>query len=262
MTKNCNKIILHGMLRAIISDIHSNAEAFSAVLEDIDKQGISEIICLGDVIGYGPDPRECIKLAMSFGICLRGNHEDALLNIAIDFNMDAAAAIDWTRNQLNDKAYPKMENHMLWNYLDKMVETKAMDDALFVHGSPKLPTREYIRPTDITDPAKMRGIFSMVSRLCFCGHTHEPGVFTEELKFHPPTVINGYLRFPPDKKYIINVGSVGQPRDRDNRACYATYDGDTVRFHRVKYDYEATMKKILEIPDLSPRLAYRLKEGR
>jgi diadenosine tetraphosphatase ApaH/serine/threonine PP2A family protein phosphatase len=126
-----------------------------------------------------------------------------------------------------------------------------------------MPTREYIRPADVHDQEKMEEIFSMMDRFCFCGHTHEPGIFTEEGKFLFPKMLpKGTYTLPPGKKGIVNVGSVGQSRDRDNRACYAVHDGDTVSFHRVEYDFKTTMKKIAATKELPTHLALRLKDGR
>lgn len=248
---------------AMVSDIHANIEAYDVVLQDIDRRGIQEIYCLGDVIGYGPSPRECLlRTADRAQFILRGNHEDALLFLAADFNPEASQAIDWTRQQMNDKAKPKEENHKLWNILDKFAEKKQVGDILYVHASPRQPTKEYVRPVDAQDHEKMKAIFDMIQRLCFCGHTHEPGVFTENFRFIPPRAFDQRFKLPPGQKFVINVGSVGQPRDRDNRACYITFDGEVVEFHRLEYDFRKTMKKILDTNVLSKRFAERLELGR
>jgi diadenosine tetraphosphatase ApaH/serine/threonine PP2A family protein phosphatase len=248
-------------LRAIISDIHANVDALEAVLKDIASKNITEIYCLGDVIGYGPNPRECILHARQFADCIRGNHEDALLFIAADFNMEAARSIEWTRKQLNRKECPKEENHQLWNFLGDLGDRVVEDRVLYIHGSPRVPTREYVRPADCHDHEKMDEIFSMIDHLCFVGHTHEPGVFTPDHKFFFPKQLANTWKVT-EQKALINVGSVGQPRDRDPRACYVTYDGETVRYHRVPYDVESTMKKILAAKELPEYHALRLKDGR
>ncbi len=249
------------MRRAILSDIHSNLEAFEAVLKDIESKQVEEILCLGDLIGYGPNPREVILRALSFAKVLRGNHEDALLFIATDFNKEASAAIDWTREQLNIKTAQKDENHQLWNFLGDLTDRFDMDGMVFVHGSPRVPTREYVRAADVHDTEKMTEIFSMIERIGFCGHTHEPGIFTEDGKFLFPKLVNNQ-HVLDSRKTLVNVGSVGQPRDRDNRACYVIFDGERVSFHRVEYDFKTTMKKIAETPALPSYLAARLKDGR
>ena len=249
------------MRRAILSDIHSNLEAFEVVLKDIESKQIDEILCLGDLIGYGPNPREVILKALNFARVLRGNHEDALLFIATDFNKEASAAIDWTREQLNAKEASKEENHALWNFLGDLTDRHDVDGMVFVHGSPRVPTREYVRAADVHDKEKMTEIFSMIERIGFCGHTHEPGIFTEDGKFLFPKLINNQYVLDT-RRTLVNVGSVGQPRDRDNRACYVIYDGERVTFHRLEYDFRKTMKKIAETPALPSYLAARLKDGR
>ncbi|MBI3268697.1 MAG: metallophosphoesterase [Planctomycetes bacterium] len=248
--------------RAIISDVHSNIEALEAVLKDIDAQGITQIACLGDVVGYGPNPRDCILHMKEFEFCIRGNHEDALLFLATDFNLEAARSIEWTRGQLNSKTHDKTENHGMWNFLGDLTDRREEDGCLFVHGSPRMPTREYIRPSDIHDSEKMDEIFSLLDRVCFCGHTHEPGIFTEDGKFLFPKMLKDNTYKLAGKKCIVNVGSVGQSRDRDNRSCYAIYDGDTISFRRVEYDFKKTMQKIAATKELPSHLALRLKDGR
>lgn len=246
---------------AIVSDIHANIEALTNVLRDIESKGITDIVCLGDVVGYGPNPRECIEKAMEWRFTIRGNHEDALLFLATDFNLEAAQAIEWTRNQINSKQFEKTRNHELWNFLGALGERVDENGIVFVHGSPRQPTREYVRPADAHDKEKMGEIFDMIDHLCFVGHTHEPGVFTQEGKFLFPKAI-GYKHNVSKGKFLINVGSVGQSRDRDPRSCYVTCDGETVQFHRVEYDFQITMKKIGQIKELPTHLALRLKDGR
>ena len=158
---------------AIVSDIHANIEALDAVLGDIATRDVKDILCLGDIIGYGPNPRECLKLAMKFfKFSLIGNHEEAIMLIAEDFNERARQAVEWTRSQLNNRSLPKDERHLLWNYLDKLSKLEKVEKGrfLFVHGSPRIPTKEYIMPRDIHDAAKMKAIFEQVNQILFCGH--------------------------------------------------------------------------------------------
>lgn len=246
---------------AIISDIHSNLEAFEVVLEDLDGKDVEEVICLGDVIGYGPNPRECIELAERFDITLLGNHEEAVLFLAEDFNQKARQAVDWTRDQLNKQDCDPQENHKLWNFLGDLRKRERRDDVLFIHGSPRVPTREYVMPRDINNPEKMRDIFAQIEHICFCGHTHVPGVFTEDNHFYFSATLNNSFEVDASK-YLINIGSVGQPRDNDNRASYVTLDGNRVTWHRIPYPFEKTMKKIYEAKGLPDYLADRLKEGK
>lgn len=250
-------------MRAIISDLHSNQEALNAVFRHIESlKNVTEIVCLGDIIGYGPNPREAIRVVMDRARwCIRGNHEDALLFIAADFNMEAATSIDWTRNQLNSREHDKSENHRFWNYLGDLTDRVEENGFLYVHGSPRMPTREYVRPADANDKERMKEIFDLIDHVCFVGHTHEPGVITEDYRFLFPKLLNFEYRIGKGK-CLINVGSVGQPRDRDPRACYMTVDGDLVRWHRIEYDFTETMKKIIGTGELPHHLAHRLREGR
>jgi len=249
---------------ALISDLHSNIEALEQVLKDISSQGITAVYCLGDLIGYGPDPREMIRHAFDWKWSLRGNHEDALLFLALDFNPEAAQAIDWTRNQLNDPKSAKEENHRMWNFLGDLSELKEEDGAIFLHASPRNHTKEYVRPHDVQDHEKMEEIFSMIKHICFCGHTHEPGVFTQDLKFYPPRAFANKVKLADGRKYYVNIGSVGQPRDRDTRSCYIVWDpeGQVVEYRRVEYNFKKTMDKIFSIKTIPRRFGERLEAGR
>jgi predicted phosphodiesterase len=249
------------LMIAILSDIHSNIEAFEAVLEDLKQFDVEEIICLGDVIGYGPNPRECIKLAEQFDLTLLGNHEEAVLFLAEDFNQKARQAVDWTRDQLNSRDFDPAENHRMWNFLGDLRKREKRNDILFVHGSPRVPTREYVMPRDAMNREKMTDIFAQIERVCFVGHTHVPGVFTEQGQFFLSSGINNKFTLE-NGKHLINVGSVGQPRDNDNRASYVTVDNNAVVWHRVPYPVEKTIDKIRAEPGLPAYLADRLKEGK
>src|SRR5262249_53873515 len=142
-------------LIAFISDIHSNTEALAAVLKVIDAEKVDRLICLGDIIGYGPEPRETLRTVMSrCEFSLRGNHEEGALLNASDFNPRARVAIDWTKKQLTPPACPRAESFAFWNYLDKLEKGRREGDMLLVHGSPKDPVREYIVPKDAADRAK------------------------------------------------------------------------------------------------------------
>ncbi len=249
------------MRRAIISDIHGNLVALEAVLEDIREQGIETIYCLGDVIGYGPRPRECLLICKNFALNLLGNHEEAVLFEPIGFNARAKSAVEWTKQQLSLPDQPREENSALWNLVGSMESTHTEEDVLYVHGSPRDPTREYVFVSDIRNPEKMREIFAAQEQMtCFAGHTHTAGVFTEDFEFlHPSQIGNCYS--VGEKKVLINVGSVGQPRDGDPRASYVIFDGETVEFRRVKYDIEEAIAHFRETP-LPEELALRLIEGR
>ena len=132
---------------------------------------------------------------------------------------------------------------------------------MFVHGSPRKPLREYVFPKDVHDTKKITDIFGRINSMCFVGHTHVPGIFTEDMKYsHPSDVYNIYML--DSRKALFNVGSVGQPRDGNPDACYATFDGDSVVFRREAYDVEKTIEKIYSTPALADSLGDRLREGR
>lgn len=250
------------MLWAILSDIHANLEALDMVERDVERRGVDGILCLGDVIGYGPEPRQTLERAFSYRFCLLGNHEEAAMYHAEDFNERARVALEWTRDQLNSREHPPEENAKLWNFIGQMPSRQEFEGALFVHGSPRDPVREYMLPKDARDSAKMAEIFdSMSCNFCFVGHSHVPGVYTTDGRFlNPSRAPEGFRA--DEGKILVNVGSVGQPRDGDPRASYATWDGESVWFHRVDYDYRVTQRKILDTGVLPRYLAARLQEGR
>ena len=247
--------------RALISDIHSNLEGLQAVLADIREQGISEIYCLGDIVGYGPNPCECIDLVMQCTVCLLGNHDQGALFDPEGFNSGAERAIFWTRNQLENAHGNSRDSARRWDFLGELPRNVRENGFLFVHGSARNPLNEYVFPEDIYNQRKMEKIYSLIERHCFQGHTHVPGVFTEGLRFHTPDELNYEYRLGGEKT-MVNVGSVGQPRDGDSRACYAILEDDVVRFRRVPYNLDETIRKIYETPELDNFLGDRLREGR
>jgi diadenosine tetraphosphatase ApaH/serine/threonine PP2A family protein phosphatase len=247
--------------RAIISDLHSNLEALTAVFADMESQGVSEIYCLGDIIGYGPNPNECIDAVMEFDGCVLGNHDQGALFDPEGFSSGAEKAIFWTRSQLESNSEDPEQNRRRWDFLCEIPRTIREDGKLFVHGSPRNPLNEYVFPEDVHNPRKLEKVFSIVERCSFQGHTHVPGVFTEEGRFLRPDQIGGSYRLT-NQKVMINVGSVGQPRDGDPRSCYVILDGDTVTFRRVPYPLEETARKIYAIPELDSFLGDRLHDGR
>ena len=250
------------MKRALISDIHSNLEALQAVLADIAAQDIADIYCLGDIIGYGPNPCECIDLVIeNTRVCLLGNHDQGALFDPEGFNSGAERAIFWTREQLESAKGSPADAARRWDFLGELPRNHRENGFLFVHGSARNPLNEYVFPEDIYNQRKMEKIFSLIEQHCFQGHTHVPGVFTQGLNFLSPEEIGGTYRLT-DEKTMINVGSVGQPRDGDRRACYAVLDDDTLTFRRVEYDAQITRRKIYDTPDLDNFLGDRLLEGR
>ena len=256
---------------AVISDIHSNLEALTEVFADIDRRGIKTVYCLGDVIGYGPNPKECLDIIIErTSWCVMGNHDYAVFYEPTNFNYAAECASFWTRSELESEKDEQLRNRR-WNFLGKLpmrrnLEQKLADvecDLDFVHASPKKPVNEYIFPDDVyTNPVKVRVLFEKVRHICFVGHTHLPGVFLDEPDFYLPEELGDVYPIIEGEKAIINIGSVGQPRDKDSRASYVYVEGNDLHFVRLEYDYEVTMKKIQDIEPLDNFHAERLKNGR
>ncbi|TWT50305.1 phosphodiesterase [Rubripirellula amarantea] len=258
---------------AILSDIHGNLSALEAVLADVESQNVDRIVCLGDVIGYGPQPCECLDQVMNFEFCILGNHDSSALFDPEGFNVAAEQAIFWTRAQVECGPEGPEVSLKRMNYLCRMpriVEEAVpgsgdgeLPSLMFVHGSPRGPTNEYVFPEDTQNVKKMEKLFSLFRHLCFQGHTHVPGVFTSDLRFVRPTDTGaGYDISDRNQRLMINVGSVGQPRDGDPRSCYVIHDPEKIVYRRVEYDIEQTVKLIEAEPELDNLLGYRLREGR
>ena len=248
---------------AVISDLHSNIEALSAVFEEIDRLGIDDVYCLGDVVGYGPDPEACIDLVRErCCFTIRGNHDDALFGNADRFNPYARAAILWTKDRIKPGLFRPRSVTGRWKFLEGLPREHRVGDLYFVHGSPRDHVNEYIYREDVFFNAegKLKQIFATVERLLFVGHTHLPVVISEDLRTFVPTREKGDVTLG-EGKFIINVGSVGQPRDRDSRACFVEYDDGRVTYHRVAYDIEAVIAKIDRLSALDPALGARLRDG-
>ena len=259
------------MPTAVISDIHANAEAFKRVLEDINRRKIDRIICLGDVVGYGPDPLECVDLVRKHcAWSLMGNHDFAVLYEPTNFNAGAESAAFWTRDQF-DKETDAKQRADRYDFLGRLKVriVEQQPDMTFpllaIHGSPRRPINEYIFPDDVNNaPDKMEAIFDRVTTVAICGHTHVPGVFTGEPDFYPPDELGPEHRyqFRQGEKAIINVGSVGQPRDQDPRASYVILYPEYAQFVRVEYDFRPTQQKIDGIPWINHLCATRLEIGK
>jgi diadenosine tetraphosphatase ApaH/serine/threonine PP2A family protein phosphatase len=247
---------------AIVSDIHGNLEAFSVVLEEITRRGITEIVCLGDVVGYGPNPMECLDLvSQRCKTTLMGNHDFAVFYEPFNFNSGAEQACFWTRSQF--EADPDVQRRAdRWKFLGNLPARVRNPDFVAVHASPRRPINEYIFPDDIyTSPTKFVSIFERFDKLCFVGHTHVPGVFLEGPDFFSPDELD-YKYEITDEKAIVNVGSVGQPRDRDPRSSFVVLNEKTIEFVRLAYDVDTTVKKVEAIPELDNFLGTRLLDGR
>lgn len=252
------------MRQALISDIHGNLEALNAVMADIQQQGIERIVCLGDIVGYGPNPCQCLDIVIQkCQLTILGNHDQAALFDPDGFNPVALRAIYWTRDELDRGPGSASVINRRWDFLSELPKSHQAADLLLVHGSPRDATNEYVFPETIYDLGRMHALFERVTRLCFQGHTHMPGIFTTDGEFITPEDCDN--RFPLGiEKLMINVGSVGQPRDEDPRSCYVIYDDQQqqIEFRRIEYDIERTIAKIYEIPDLDNMLGDRLRGGR
>jgi predicted phosphodiesterase len=219
--------------RAIISDIHANLPALEAVLADIATQHVDELVCLGDICGYGPQPIECIQRMRGMAKwILLGNHDEAIYKEPIDFSPNARVAVVWQRTLLDPRAVPGPESEERWTWLQSLQPQRREQNVLYVHASPRDPIHEYVLKEDF-DPSCGgptligKAIFDAVDWLCFCGHSHRPGVVAEDYRWWLPEELeHGRSILRLGFKTIVNVGSVGQPRDGHPEACYALFDFD------------------------------------
>ncbi|MBN1809879.1 MAG: metallophosphoesterase family protein [Planctomycetes bacterium] len=242
----------------IFSDVHGNLAAFEAVMKDAERHKAERVICLGDTVGYGPDPVECLRRVRNYcDVVLMGNHEYAVVHGADGFNPIAEEAIEWTRVQL-----VKHMGEEVIDYLDGLKSAYIEEEALFVHGSIKDPLMDYVREAD--SYASFRKLVDTIRQdfqgfnVCFTGHNHRAFLGTDEGFIYPHEVVHRFNI--TDSKLYACVGSVGQPRDGDPRACYVTFDGEWIDYHRVEYDISRTAKRIAE-QGLHPFLAERLFAG-
>jgi diadenosine tetraphosphatase ApaH/serine/threonine PP2A family protein phosphatase len=236
---------------AVISDIHGNIEALDSVFRDIDTQGVEKIHFLGDAVGYGCNPNECIKKITKYcDIKLLGNHDYAAMGLESteSFNQAARASMEWTQSTIKPKNITSMADYEL--------EADFLDFHL-VHASPDHPDEWHY----ILDANQASGYFDSFSQsVCLVGHSHIPVIFRKNGDNDISTRTANEMTLDPDSKYIINVGSVGQPRDNDNRACYLVIntDDNKINYRRVKYNLEKTQEKMrkAKLPDfLIERLA-------
>jgi len=243
------------MRYAIIADIHANLAAFTAVLVDVEKRGeVEEVWCLGDIVGYGPDPHDCLELLRQTNhICVAGNHDLAAVGKidTAEFNPDAIAASQWTAEQLTPRDS---------DYIKGLPRVINKDGFTLVHGSPREPIWEYV--LSISGARENFAYFN--SQFCLLAHTHVPMVFS-----YNEGGACSFRQFSPEKelvlgeeRLIINPGAVGQPRDGDPRASYAIYDSKQKKFwlYRVPYNVTATQARMVE-QKLPMRLVARLSHG-
>ncbi len=248
---------------AVISDIHGNKEALEAVLRAISSQGVDEIWCLGDIIGYGPDPKDCIDLVeRNCSLLLMGNHDWAVLHSPVGFNSIATRMIYKTKEWLQIHEDSTERERQRRELLSSMAQRCLQQEHLLVHASPRSELSEYILPADVKyDPNKLHDIFGMIDRPCLVGHTHIPCCISEGLELIIPEG-TGFAVEVNQQKMVVNTGSVGQPRDGDNRSCYVTLEDGLVRYHRVPYPFGKTVDKLTALGEEYEVLAYRLSIGR
>jgi diadenosine tetraphosphatase ApaH/serine/threonine PP2A family protein phosphatase len=249
---------------ALISDLHSNREALEAVFRRIDELGVKEIGCLGDIVGYGAEPEYCVRTVMDrCAWSIMGNHDWGVFHDCADFHALAREALELTRRRLEPRFW-RPSRRAMWEFLRKLPDRHEAHGYLFVHGSPRDPIMEYVLKSDVfLDPDKVADIFARIDRPCFVGHTHWPGVHRRDgsaFRFEQATDEQNVFEIG-DEPAIVNVGSVGQPRDGDPRASFAVVRDGRVEIHRVAYDFRQTQRKILEA-GLHPALAERLGRGR
>lgn len=248
--------------------------ALEAVLADISSQGVPQIYCLGDVVGYGPQPVEAMTRVLDVckpERCIMGNHDHAVIHEPVGFNRSARGAALWT-NQVVQAGFMHLfgGKRRRWNWLRNLPLSFTEHGMMFVHASPRQPLEEYVLEEHThgvsftgEDPNRLlKENFDLLDRGCFIGHTHRPGVITsDDYRWHSLTDID-YRWTLDERQVIVNIGSVGQPRDRDPRACYVIFDGEEIFWRRVEYDIEATRALIKANPNLEDRLGDRLLEGR
>jgi predicted phosphodiesterase len=237
---------------AIIADIHGNLEAFQVVLEDIKAQKCTHHACLGDVVGYNANPKECLDIIRNMNIpCVKGNHDEyCSTDSATDgFNPAAAEAVNWTRKQLTEKDR---------QWLRDLKYMRMVNSFTIVHATLDVPQRWGY----VFDKLAAAASFTYQNTsVCFFGHTHVPVAFMRD------TMVRGgtYSKFKVEagKKYFVNVGAVGQPRDNNPKSAYVIYDMDegTIELRRLDYDIPVAQKKIRDA-GLPERLAERLQYGR
>ena len=258
------------MRRALIACIHGNLVAIEAVLKDIALESVDEIVCLGDMVGFGPDVIECVDLVRercAWSLC--GDYDARLfMSTPTDLNHTFQKSLLRERKVLEPGWSSGLRARARWKWLEKLEPRKTDRDALFVHGSCRDPLMEFLSSEDfdltLGASIKSREVFEFAESVCFGAHSHRPGVVPQGKEWQrPETLDNSRATLDPSVKYIVNVGSVGQPRDRDARSCYVVWDDEerTVTFHRVPYDLVATKKRFDRVPELGARCFDRLVSG-
>ncbi|CDX11000.1 conserved hypothetical protein [Mesorhizobium sp. ORS 3324] len=243
---------------AILSDIHANREAFDAVLEAVHERAPDQLVLLGDLVGYGPDPVYVVEKAADLvedgAVCVMGNHDDAVVASRTDMTENARVAIEWTAERLAREHF---------DFLARLPLSLRSEDRLYVHASAERPEKWlYIRDA----AAAERCLSSSDARFIFCGHTHIPAIYyalpgARPIHFSP--LGNVAAPLSALRRHLVVVGAVGQPRDGNPAACFALLDTERreVTMVRVPYDHEETARKV-QASGLPAWLGMRLKIGR
>jgi diadenosine tetraphosphatase ApaH/serine/threonine PP2A family protein phosphatase len=240
---------------AILSCVHANYEALVAVIDDATRRGVERIILVGDLVGFGPQPVECVDLArQACSIVLRGCHDQALLDGAAHLPAPTRQGIEWAKQELGP-------DRIEW--ISKLAETYDAAGIVFCHASPREPISEYLFAEDVRrDSRKLVRAFEKTSKIVFVGHTHVAGIFQENpLRWTPASQLENYFHYKRGDKVIVNVGSVGQPRDKDPRACYLEVNKNELYWRRVDYDVQQVVAKIQANSHLTASTAQRLIRG-
>ncbi len=240
------------MRYAVISDVHGNIEALKSVLKDIKRRKISDILFLGDAVGYGPDPDECVALLSSeCKLLLAGNHDWAVLGLTDieHFNPHAKAVVLWTKEKISMESISILKGLPL----SKEIENKRL---FVVHSTPKEPEHWHYLLT-LWDAEINFHYFD--NKICLLGHSHRPFII-KRLQSGQMLTYKDEAQIEHTERYIINVGSVGQPRDGDPKACYAVIDNKSVKLYRIEYDIKKTQDK-MAMSGLPLPLIERLAKG-
>jgi predicted phosphodiesterase len=242
------------MKYGFFSDVHANLEALKACVIDFRAEKLDKVFFLGDAVGYGPYPDECVKLINEIAaVKLMGNHDYAALGLMETdfFNQYAAESMGWTKNSISRKTVQIMSDFQLLHELDNI---------LLVHASPREPELwHYI--LDMDDARESFNYFT--HKICMLGHTHRPYIVYQDNAGEATLTKQTEETLSEERRYLINIGSVGQPRDGDPRSCYLIYDSDkgVIKHKRVNYNIKATQKDMAKI-GLPEYLIERLAVGR
>jgi len=242
------------MIYGIFSDIHSNLAALEAVLASMSSAGVNRRVCLGDLVGYCADADACVKLVQANSdLCILGNHDSVALRRepSIHFNQFARVAIEWTQSRLSPDSI---------EYMKKLPYILEESNMCFVHASPKSPADWYY--VSSLDEA-MDAFEFFTTELCFVGHTHSPVIVSMSAEGDPLVIEEDEYTLGSGERLLVNVGSVGQPRDRNPEACWCLYDTNTrkVSFVRVPYDISRTQETMRK-QGFPAFLIQRLSDGR